>query len=173
MSFKSLTDQEYLDLIQKLVDHQYDDAIEDYDIDKMEWVPAEAEIKAKIPKLNNQGMIDLTHVKASKLKEEILKCGNLRIGSFKVTLTHYHEVPTHSGAQFCVDLTVREEKTKTPNGQECRIDQRADLLKDSRFKGKPWLKYFKDGSYGHNIPIDTVAEIVRWMQAIKKLSAFL
>jgi hypothetical protein len=34
MSFKSLTDQEYLDLIQKLVDSQYDDAIEDYDIDK-------------------------------------------------------------------------------------------------------------------------------------------
>jgi hypothetical protein len=39
----------------------------------MEWIPAEAEIKAKIPKLNNHGMIDLTNVKSSKLKEEILK----------------------------------------------------------------------------------------------------
>jgi len=173
MAFKSLTDQEYLDLIQKLVDHQYDDAIDDYDIDKMEWIPAEAEIKAKIPKLNNRGMIDLTHVKSSKLKEEILKCGNLRVGSFKVVLTHYHGVPSQSGAQLCVDLEVREEKTKTPSGQECRVDYRADLLKDSRFKGRPWLKYFSNGSCGSNIPIDTVVEIVRWMQAVKKLSAFL
>lgn len=173
MSFKSLTDQEYLDLIQKLVDSQYDEAIEDYDIDKMEWIPAEAEIKAKIPKLNNRGMIDLTNVKSSKLKEEILKCGNLRVGNFKVVLTHYHQVPSHTGAQFCVDLEVREEKTKTPSGQDCRVDFRADLLKDSRFKGRPWLKYFTSGSCGSNIPIDTVVEIVRWMQAVKKLSAFL
>lgn len=173
MKYTSFTDQEYLELIQKLVDNQYDEAIEDYDIEKMEWAPAEAEIKAKIPKLNNRGMIDLTNVKSSKLKEEILKCGNLRIGSFKVVLTHYHEVPTHAGAQFCVDLEIREEKLKTPNGQDCRIDYRADLLTDSRFKNRPWLKYFTSGSCGYNIPIDTVVEIVRWMQAIKRLTAFL
>jgi len=34
----SLTNKEYLELCQKLVDQQYDDAIDDYDVSKMERV---------------------------------------------------------------------------------------------------------------------------------------
>lgn len=168
---KSLTDQEYLALIQQLVDQQYDEAIDDYNIDKMEWIPAESEIKKKLESLNRSGMIDLTTVKSSLLKEEIKKCANLKIGSFKVTLTHIHPNPTKGDVGY--DLKIRETKTKTPSGQPCNVEYSADILKDSRFKGRPWLKYFKDGSYASNVPIDTIVEIVRWMQAIKKLTAFL
>lgn len=169
---KSFTDQEYLALIQQLVDKQYDDAIDDYDIDKMEWIPSESEIKKKLESINRSGMIDLTTVKSSLLKEEIKKSGNLKVGTFKVTLTHVRPDPIRGDVGY--DLSIRETKMKTPSGQPCNgIDYRTDLLKDSRFRGRPWLKYFKDGSYAHNMPIDSVVEMVRWMQAVKRLTAFL
>ncbi len=168
---KSLTDQEYLELLQTIVDQQYDDAIDDYDIDKMEWVPAESEIRKKIESLNHHGMIDLTNVKSSKIKEEIRKCANLRVGNFKIMLTHIHPDPIKGDIGY--DLNIKEERNKTPSGMPCRIDYRMDICKDSRFKGRPWLKYFKGEGYANNVPIDIVVEIVRWMQAVKKLSAFL
>jgi len=168
---KSFTDQEYLDLIQSLVDQQYDDAIEDYDIDKMEWIPAESEIKKKLESLNHHGMIDLTNVKSTKLKEEIKKCANLRVGAFKIALTSIRPNPIKGDVGY--DLEIREERTKTPSGQPCRVDYRVDLTKDSRFRGRPWLKYFLGNGVASNVPIDSVVEIVRWMQAVKKLTAFL
>lgn len=168
---KSFTDQEYLELIQQLVDQQYEEAIDDYDVDKMAWIPAEPEIKKKLESLNHHGMIDLTHVKSNKLREEIKKCANLRVGSFKIALTSIRPNPVKGDIGY--DLEIREERTKTPSGQPCRVDYRADIVKDSRFKGRPWLKYFLNNGVGTNVPIDTVVDIVRWMQAIKKLTAFL
>jgi hypothetical protein len=173
---KSLTDKEYMELCLKLVEEQYDDAIDDYDIDKMEWIPSEPEIKKNIPKPDTWATIDLTNVLSTKIKEEILKCTNIRVGSFKVRIARYNGVPSQEGSKLCADLEIKEIRTKTPSGAPCGpsgVEYSADVLKDSRFKGRPWLKYFKDGSYAHNVPIDTVVEIIRWLQALKKLTAFL
>jgi hypothetical protein len=170
---KSLSDQDYLRLLQQITDQQYDDAIDDYDINKMEWIPAEPEAKEKIKLASSWGMIDLTHVKSSKIKEEILKCTNLKVGSFKLRIDRYNEIPSQQGAKLCLDLEVMEERTQTPSGMPCRVEYRMDFSKDSRFKKCNWAKYFSDRGSGSNVPIDTVVEIVRWMQAAKKLSAFL
>lgn len=169
---KSLTDQEYMELCQKLVDQQYSDAVDDYDIEKMEWIPAESEAKEKMLKVNHSGMIDLTHVKSSKIKEEIFKCGNLKVGDFKIIISHYSGVPSQEGAKLCCNLRVMGHQSQTMNGMPCNMDSTVNLSKDSRFKGRPWLKYF-NGSYADNVPIDTVVEIIRWMQAVKKMTAFL
>jgi hypothetical protein len=169
----SFTNQEFLDLIQKLVDQQYDDAIDDYDIEQMEWVPSEPEIKQKIHQANNAGTIDLTHVKASKIKEEILKCSNLRVGPFKMRITRYNGVPSQNGAQMSLSMKAWEERTQTPSGMSCRMDYPMIFAKDARFNGRPWLKYFGRDNVAHNVPIDTVVEIVRWMRAMHKLTAFL
>jgi len=173
MAMKSLTDQDYLELIQLLVDQQYDHAIDDYDVVKMEWIPSEPEIKQKIHRASSAGMIDLTSVKSSKLKEEILKCTNLRVGPFKIRIKRYNGVPSQQGMQMTVDMEVWEERTKTPSGMPCKIDYPMVFVKDNRFTNRPWLKYFNQGNFGSNVPIDTAVEIVRWMQAVKKLSAFL
>ncbi len=169
---KSLTDQEYIELCQKLVDQQYNDAIDDYDIEKMEWIPSEPEAKEKMLKVNHSGMIDLTHVKSSKIKEEIFKCGNIKVGDFKIIINHYSGVPSQEGAKLCCNLRVMGHQSQTMNGMPCNMDSVVNLPKDSRFKGRPWLKYF-NGSYASNVPIDTVVDIIRWMQAIKKMTAFL
>ena len=169
---KSLSDQDYLRLLQQVTDQQYDDAIDDYDISKMEWIPAEPEIKEKI-KASTWGVIDLTNVKSSKIKEEIQKCTNLKVGTFKLRISRFNGVPSQEGAKLCVDLEVMEERTQTPSGMPCRVDYRMDFSKDSRFKKCHWVKYFNSGGCGNNVPIDTIVEIVRWMQAANKLSAFI
>lgn len=168
----TLTNEEYLALCQKLVDQQYDDAVDDYDISKMEWIPAESEAKERMIKVNNNGMIDLTHVKSTKIKEEILKCGNLKVGDFKIIISHYNGVPSQEGSKLCCSLRVMGHQSRTMNGMPCNMDSSVNLKKDNRFNGRPWLKYFSS-SYADNVPIDTIVEIVRWMQAIKKLTAFL
>ncbi len=173
---KSLTDKEYMELCLKLVDEQYDDALDEYDIENMEWIPSEPEIKKHIPRPDTYGMIDLTNVLSTKIKEEILKCANIRVGNFKMTIARFNGVPSQEGSKLCADFGIKEVRTKTPSGVPCGpggMEYPADVLKDSRFKGRPWLKYFKDGSYAHNVPIDTVVEIIRWLQALKKLTAFL
>jgi hypothetical protein len=169
---KSLSDQDYLELLQRITNQQYDDAIDDYDINKMEWIPAEPEIKEKI-KAQTWGMIDLTHVKSSKIKEEIQKCTNLKAGAFKLRVSRYNGVPSQQGAKLCLDLCVMEERTQTPSGRPCKVDYPMNFSKDSRFSKCHWVKYFDAAGQGTNVPLDTVVEIIRWMQAAKKLSAFL
>ena len=169
---KSLTDQEYLELIQKFVDQQYDQ-VDDHNTEKMEWIPAEPEYKKKIHQANTAGMIDLTHVKSTKIKEELLKCTNLKVGNFKVRIKRYNGVPSHQGIQMTVDMEVWEERNQTPSGRPCKIDFPMLFYKDNRFLGRPWVKYFNQGNFATNVPIDTAVEIVRWLQALKKLTAFL
>ena len=171
---KSLTNEEYLALCQKLVEEQYDHAIDDYDIEKMEWIPAESEAKKKMVQANTNGIIDLTNVKSSEIKKQLLLCTNFRIGTFKVRIDRYQELPIDNNAVMTMSLTVWEEKKTTPSGLPCKMDQAANIEKDNSFTNRPWLKYFKGyGNSAHHVPIDTVADIFRWMQAVKKLSAFL
>ena len=168
---RAFSDQEYLELCQKLVERQYDDVEKEIPI-QMEWIPSEPEIKQKMRQASTSGTIDLTNVRSTKIKDEILKCTNLKIGFFKVRIMRYHEVPSQTGPVMTCNVQVLEERHKTPNGMDCKIDYPLNLDKDTRFANRPWLKYFK-GNIAFNVPIDTVVEIIRWMQAVKKLTVFL
>lgn len=169
---KSFTDQEYIELCLKLVDQQYDNITDDYHIEDTEWIPAESVAKEKMVKANRNGMMDLTHVKSDKIKEEIFKCGNLKVGDFKIIISHYSGVPSQEGAQLCCGLQLIGHQNQTMNGMPCNMDRAVNLKLDNRFNGRPWLKYFNE-SHANNVPIDTVVDIVRWLQAIKKLTCFL
>src|SRR5208283_297708 len=169
-----MSKEEYLRLLQDYVDRQYDDAIDDYNIEEMEWIPAEPEIEKKTVKANTNGTIDLTDVKSDKIREELFKCTNLRVGKFKIRINRYQGLPTPDGSQVAMNLEVWEERSQTPNGHPCKIDFPVVFHKDKRFIGKPWVaKYFNNRGICHNVPTDVVVEVVRWMQALKKLTAFL
>lgn len=155
-----------------LVDHQYDDAVDDYDIENMEWIPAESEAKERMLKVNHSGMMDLTHVKSNLIKEEIFKCGNLKVGDFKIIINHFSGVPSQEGSKLCCNLKIMQHQSRTMNGMPCNMDSVVNLNTDMRFNSRPWVKYFS-GSYANNVPIDTVVDIIRWLQAIKKMTAFL
>jgi hypothetical protein len=170
---KSFTNEEYLELCQKLIDEQYgDEAIEDYNISDMEWMPSESEVKKKKLQANTNGMIDLTDIKASKIKDELFKCTNFKVGNFKIRINHYYGMPEEE-FKLKLGVEVWEERHKTPNGMPCKIDYPMIFAKDSRFKNRPWLNDFQGGNSAYRVPIDTVVEIIRWMQAVKKLTAFI
>jgi hypothetical protein len=180
----SLTNQEYLELCQKLVDQQYDDAVDNYDAFKMEWISAEPEAKEKIINYNDRCIFDLTTVHSSKIKEQLLLNNNFRVGKFKIRIFRYqqrHQILPKKGLTVSNILNdkifnaieIWEERNRTPNGIPCKIDYPMIFDEDDRFTGCEWVGYFGDGNEGRSIPINTVVEIVRWLRCVMKLSAFL
>jgi hypothetical protein len=170
----SFTNQEYLELCQRLVDQQYEDLVDETPAIDNEWIPAEPEFKWKKKfKPNVNGSIDMTDTKSNLIRDLLWKCTNIKVGNFKIRISSYTGEPGQHGALVSMRLEVWEERHKTPNGHPCKIDFPVNWTKDTRFTGRPWLKYFTNGYSGGTIPIDTVVDIIRWMQAIKKLTAFL
>lgn len=164
----NFTKQEYLELCQRLLDEQYSSDDESDDTSAIAWIPAESEIKNKMTAVRNaQGFIDLTKMKKEKIKEAIQKCDNFRVHDFTIRINHYND------KSDSFSITLYEDKTKTPSGNPCKMTYPVLIEKDSRFNGRSWITYFKGSKYGGNIPTDTLIEIIRFLQIIKKLSAFI
>lgn len=123
-------------------------------------------------KPNTIGSIDLTKYKKDKIRDALLKCANLRVGNFTVIISRYYGMPKDE-AGMSMNIRIMEDKTKTPTGNPCRMTYDIDVFKDTRFKDRAWRSYFKSGSSGYNIPEQTVVEVIRWLQALTKLAAFL
>lgn len=174
----TFTKEEYLALVEELTKEQYDsDYIDDDVYMPSNWPDPEPEIEMKKKELlpNTNGQIDLTNIKAGKIKEELFKCANLRVGNFKIRISRYNGVPSSEGSKIAISLQVFEERNKTPSGAPCKIDYPVVFEKDSRFAGRSWIKYFggNKGNGATNVPVDTVVDVVRWFQALKRMGAFL
>jgi len=170
----SFTKEEYIALLQKIADSQYEDPEPDLTVE-MEWIPSEPEIKKKMHLVNKDGSVDLTAAKKEKVKEILLnyKYANLQIGDFLIRITKYHGEPGQKGALITLDVAVYQYSYRTLSGAPCKMLNKLNLSKDVRFTNRPWLSYFASwGDIGYNIPIDVMVDIIRWCQAVKKLSAF-
>lgn len=171
------TKEEYLALIEELAKEQYDsDYLDEDAYMPSEWPEPIVEIRKKELQPNTNGQIDLTAVKAGKIKEELFKCANLKVGNFKIRISRYNGVPSSEGSKIAISLRVFEERHKTPSGAPCKIDFPMAFEKDSRFAGQAWVKYFIGSTKGNaatNVPVDTVVDIVRWFQALIRMGAFL
>ena len=165
----SFNDKEYIKLLESLIDQQYDDTIDDYDIEKMEWIPSEPE--KKVHNYSTTGQLDLTNVKYNNIKDEILKCVNLKVGKFKIRISKYNGVPDQLGPQITINMKVWEEHFEKSNGS--RMDRTIKFDTDSRFSNRPWIMYFDKRNYLSKVPIDTAVDIVRWLQAITRMTAFI
>ena len=53
------------------------------------------------------------------------------------------------------------------------MENRVNVIKDDRFHNRDWVKFFHMGVRGKHIPINTCVDIVKWIQAIVKLTPFL
>lgn len=164
--------QNYLDLVTKLADEQYDHNDDFHDIiTKMEWVPAESEAKeAMLKSTASYGCIDLTTVHSSKMKEEIFKNCNFRVGNFKVNIKRFSADPENK--EIFAYLRIWEERNKTPNGMSCKLDFAVNFNKDTRFTECSWVTHF-GGNSSDKVPINTVVEIARYLQFVSKYPAFI
>lgn len=178
MSSDTLNKEDYLDMVRKLSEEQYDqiDDLESSDMDVFAPSDIESQVAAKkerMLQLMNQATIDLTKVKKNQLAGSLFKHNNIRVFDFTIRITKYYGEPGQTGANLNVDITLYHERHKTElSGAPCRMTETLDIGKDSRFVGRPWLRYFV-GCHGKNIPADALIDIIRWMQVISKLPAFL
>lgn len=167
----SMTKQEYLDLINKLLDQQYEnDEPETPDPDS-HWMPAESPLKDKIPISVQNGVIDLTNAKKDKIKTSLTMAGGFRVDNFlvKVKRRQTNSLPV----ALVWDIELFEERFKTPSGNPCRMTYRLDVGSDTRFNQCPWVTSFGKGSSARGVSPDVFFDIIRWMQAIKRMTAFL
>lgn len=159
------TSQEYYNLIKELVDQQYTDDSDD--LYQEAWIPAESAIKEKL-KLKDNGIIDLTNTKKDKIKDFITKSNTIKIGNFLIKIIKSELLKS----DLIMDICIYEEKIRTQPGQPCKMLYKLDSIRDSRFSKCDWNSYFNDFRYGKSIPLNIFLEIVRWLQAIGKLTSF-
>lgn len=174
-----ISKEEYQKILEEIYNEQYNDEPETDLIPDDSWIPAESSAKeAMLRATNNKhGIIDVTKFRKEKIQDALYKCMNIQVGGFLIRIDSYNGEPgkLSKGATLSLDIEVWEKRFKTPSGNPCNMDFRMDWSKDNRFFGRPWLKHFGNGnsSSAHDVPVETVIEIVRWMQALKRMNAFL
>lgn len=182
----TITKEEYLQLIEQYANDQYGDRYDTeegapYELGAFiqeHWLPAESEAKEKMlvaRNRNENGCIDLTTVKKDKLHDALYKYTNVKVSEFIIRIEEYHGKPGKTGktVNLTMDIAVWEEVYRTPSGAPCKMTYRKNFHQDNRFDKRPWLNYFNNSGEAHNIPTETVVEVIRWMQALKRMTAFL
>lgn len=164
--------KDYLKYLQYLTTQQYDYSEEpeaDTTPDNA-WIWAEPPAKEKMKNIVFNGMVDAINLRKEQIKGALGQARNIQVGEFTIRMSSYYgKEPLKEGN---LSFTVFKKQYKTATGQPCNMDMKYDLAKDNRFTGRPWLSYFQ-GCMGRDVPIDTMVEIVRWMQALKRMTAFL
>lgn len=170
----SISKEEYLKIIEELPD-QYGDDDEDYIIPEDAWLPAESDTKQRMKSAEKNIVIDILDFKKAKVQEALYQYMNFKIGSFLLRIEEYHGVhyKDGSGADLTLDISIWQHQDETTSGLPCNMDIHMDFHNDDRFIKKPWLNYFDSKGHAHNIPIETTANIIRWLQVIQKIPAFL
>lgn len=166
--------EDYLKMLEEIANQQYSEPKEPaVDVPGDSWIWGESPLKEKLKMANLHSTTDATNLHRDQIKTAIKKTRNLKVGHWSIKIKGFY----HSDKldNDFMHLDIYERRTKTPSGQQCNMDYRADLATDNRFTNCSWISYFSTTSPGlaQNVPIDTVVNIVKWMQALKKLTVFL
>ena len=170
---------EYLKILQDLVDQQYSDPDTQDTIQPEDpWIYAESPLldRVKKSKPNYYGVIDISNFKRDKIRDALYDYMQLRVGEFLIKISAYQgesNKKTADDSKTTVNVALWEKKYTTPSGNPCNMDFKFNIQKDLRFQGRSWLPLFNSSGSGHKIPIATMIDVIRWMQAVKRMTAFL
>src|ERR1017187_8217485 len=137
------------------------------------WIPAVSPEKEKMFRTVRNGQLDITKYRKEQIRDAIYKVVNLTIGEFLIHISEYHGMPVRNKpqeAKLTLDITLYGTKYKTDSGLPCNMQSKLDPKTDNRFTGKPWLEKFS-GADADYIPVETVVDIIRWLQALKRMNA--
>lgn len=170
----NISKEDYLKLLQEISSEEEYEVPNTY-YSESAWIPAESPLKDKIKKAAMNGVIDVMGFKKDQIQDAIYKCSTLKANAFTIKINEYHGLPGKNidPSTLTLDISVWETHYKTPSGAPCKMEYRMNFFKDDRFANRPWLSYFGPSGSAHNIPTKTVVDIVKWIQAVQKLSAFL
>jgi len=171
-----MTKEEYLRLIYEAYTRDNEDEKEEY-----AWIPAESELKEKIQKLiKPSGDINATNIKKAELSKIINKYNRITIGEFMIYIKSIvnptdnpnivKEATTISEVSI-YNIVIYENKRVTPSGMPCNIQVKLNIAKDNRFQNVKWNKGFSQ--FGGSTTSNNLVNLIKWMQAITKIPAFL
>jgi hypothetical protein len=171
--------EDYIKLLEQLTNEEDfggdDDLTDNFNADP--WIWADSPAKEKMMKSRNasSGILDVTKYKKDQILDALYKASAIKCDEFTIKIEAYHGRPskTNNSDDLTMDIVVWEKKYKTPSGNPCNMDFKKDFFKDNRFTKRPWLSYFNSNGSADDVPAKTVVEIVRWMQGIKRMTAFL
>lgn len=169
---KSISYEDYVQLLDSLSEDPYDQ--DDQSYDDVVWMPSESSAKERMLAAREQknGRVNVTKYRKSDIQEALYKTKSVAVDSFLLRINSYHGYPSPKEANLSMDITLWETHYKTPSGGPCKMEYRLNPALDKRFANCKWLHYFQESS-ARNVPTETVVEIVRWLQALKRMNAFL
>lgn len=166
--------EDYLKMLEDMANQQYDEPEEpEVNVPTDSWVWGVSPLKEKLMTAKLHSTSNVMNLHRDQIKKAIQNTRNIQVGAFSIKIKGYYQ--SDKLDNHFMHLDIYERRTKTPTGQSCNMDYKADLTSDKRFADRPWITYFSKDNPGHakNVPIDTVVDIVKWMQALKKLTIFL
>lgn len=176
---KYLSKEDYLSLIESAQrDAEGYDELDNYNISDDAWMPVESPNKAKMERArtaNAHGMIDVLKYRKEQIRDAIYKYMNLQVGEFTIHIRSYNGHPKDKqlDGPLVLDIDVMQEKHKTPSGAPCKMSYKFNFFQDNRFANQPWISKFSSSGKARDIPVETVVEVIRWMQALRRLNSFL
>lgn len=172
----SINKQEYLILIKELLEQQYNNSEDTEYEEDSHWIPSESPLKDKLSISVLNGTMDLTKAKKERIVSAIKNASSFTVDHFLVKISRNLFDSNNNAVlnDHTLNIEIFEERFKTPSGNPCRITYRVDIGKDSRFTQCKWASQFGSrGNSARNITNDTFIEIIRLMQALKRLTVFL
>ena len=159
--------EEYLKFIMDIYNEINDDMEEV--LGDVCWTYSEPPEKTKI--INKLEHIDATNLKINDIKSKINKYNQISIGNFLIHIKQHEYCEINKLNLY--SFYIYENIFTLPSGRSCNVLTKIDTLKDIRFKARPWLTYFKRDRMAYQVPENTLIDIIRWLQAICKLLAFI
>lgn len=177
------TKEDYLRMLHEAAQEQYGSEDGDYveplpQIDESAWIPAidprKEQMLERLRRSTMYGRIDAAKLRKEQIQDALYKCVNLEVGGFILHVNEYHGHPTpKKGKELTLDISILSRQNRTATGAPCSMDLPANLHKDDRFQKRPWLHLFDVKGRAYEVPMETVVDIVRWLQALKRMNAFL
>lgn len=173
---KSITQQEYLKLIQECYDApEYEDQVNDIKSDLLEsYNRLSVEEKEKLSlfearRSSNKDLIDVTNYTKPEIEKILFQYNSFQINHFRVKILKYYDNPD-TNKNCAIDCSIwRQDKLMV---------YRVDVPNHKDFAGCPLLHYFKKyNSNSYNLaeritPHDLI-NFMKYLQIISKFKAFI
>lgn len=160
----TLTKEEYLALIARLVDDQYDELNDNED-------EHEAFNSPEIPSRPNPNtIINVTSYKRDELLPALLKSANLKVENFIIKIHHY---TINNDGYECYSLRLYEESPHVYLNRPCTKTTKIKPDQDNRFDSRSWTSFFNGRDYATDLPQNELLNMIRWLQAVCKIGVFL
>lgn len=162
----TLSKEEYIALVAKLVNQQYGERFDD-DNDEQGEVSGTPDIPNRP---NPNTIVDVTNYKRNDIEPALLMSANLRVNNFIIKIYHYGS--TNDGYQ-CFGLRLYEEAPFVHLNRPCTKTTKIKPDQDNRFDSRSWTNYFNGRDYATEMPLLELMDMIRWLQAVSKMVAFL